>query len=311
MVFNTILFFISSALRAGTPIAVTALGACYSEKCGIINFGLEGIMVTGAFLGAIGSYISGSAWVGLLLAVLGGMFLALIHAVVTVTFGGNQSASSLSLIVIASGAASLAISQMFGRAGRSDYVNYLPTTEFLRVIPFAGDFLADLTPFVYMGIVLLVVLTYVLNRTPFGLRVITCGEHPLTADTAGINVHRIRYICILLSGALGGLGGASLSLGLLNIYSNDMVGGRGYLAMIAVIIGQWTPIGTYSASLIFGFFLALQNYIQMQPNIPVPSQIVQMTPYVLSLVILILTVSKKPVNPSALGKPFLRLIVGK
>lgn len=300
---NTISYLITSALRMGTPIAITALGGCYSEKSGIINFGLEGIMVVGAFLGVIGSSISGSAWVGVLFAMIGGLLFALIHAVVTVTFGGNQSASSLALIVTAQGAASLATAYMFGLAGKSDYVNNLPTTEIFRNIPLVGNFLADLTPFVYIGIILVIVLNYVLYKTPFGLRIITCGEHPETADTAGVNVNRIRYICILMSGALGGLGGATLSLGLLNLYSNDMVAGRGFLAIVAVIIGQWTPFGSFLASMVFGLFMSLQIYIQILPNNPVPSHIVQIIPYFLSVIVFVLTVSKKPVNPTALGKP--------
>lgn len=296
-------YFVLATLRMGTPVALTAAGACLSERAGVLNIGLEGMMSVGAFIAVCGSYWTGNPWVGVLLAMFAGILLSAIHGFVTITCGGAMGVSAQALVLLATGICSVGLQVVFNQFGLSLTVNNIATTEFLRGVPFIGNYLADLSPIVYIAFILLFFVHYLLYKTPTGLRMQACGEHPRAADTAGVSVNRLRYAAVLISGALGGLGGAFLSVGSMNLFQEGMIAGRGYLAVGAVIMGRWTPIGAFAASMCFGFFDALQLYLQSMPGVPIPSQFIQMIPYLASLLVLTFTV-KGATGPAASGRSY-------
>jgi len=302
---TTFIYMLTAMLRMGTPIAFTALGGVISEKSGVVNIGLEGIMLASAFGAVVGAHYSGSAWVGVLTAVLLGMLIAAVHAVISVSWGGNQSVSSMAIVLLATGLSSVGLKALFGQQGSSPRVQNLPNTPVFAGIPVVGKFLAGLSPFVYLAFVALILVHILFKHTPLGLRIITVGENPKAAETAGISVHRTRYLCVLLSGVLGGLGGAFLSIGQMNLFQEGMVSGRGYLALGAVTMGRWSPVGAFACAMLFGLFDAVQLYIQTIPNNPIPSEFIQMIPYVSSLIVLAATLYKNAsTGVTAIGKPY-------
>ncbi len=298
-------YIIPTTLRMGTPIAFTALGGVVSERSGVNNIGLEGIMLAGAFAAVLGSYYTGNPWIGVVCAMLMGVFISAIHSVLTVTIGATQAVSSMSLVLLAQGACGVGLQALFGRQGSSPQVPNLPRTEIFAGIPVIGTFLSAQSPFIYLAFLALLLISLLFTYTRFGLRISTVGENPTMAETAGINVHKVRYISVLLSGVLGGLGGAMLSIGQMNLFQEGMVAGRGYLALGAVSMGRWTPLGAFGSALIFGFFDALQLYVQTMPSNPIPSEFIQMLPYVAIVVILAATSRKtKYLGVTAAGKPY-------
>lgn len=302
-------YIIPTMLRMGVPIGFTALGGVVSERSGVNNIGLEGIMIASSFAAVVGSYYTGNAWVGVLFAMMVGVLISAIHSVLTITMGARQGVSSMGLILLAEGACGVAIQGIFKRVGSTPQVPNLPKTQFLAPIPVIGTFLSNLSPFVYISLVCLALVQFMFVRTRFGLRLTAVGENPLMAQTAGINVHRIRYISVLLSGVFGGLGGAMLSIGQMNLYQEGMIAGRGYLALGAVSMGRWHPILAYLSSLLFGFFDALQLYWQTIPNNPVPPEFIQMLPYLSILVILAISSKNlKYFGVSSGGKPFTKYV---
>ncbi len=310
-----ILYLLTSTLRNGTSIAYTAMGGVLSERSGIVNIGLEGIMTASAFAAVVGSYVSGSPWVGVLAAVLVGIAISAVHAMVCVTYGGNQSVSSMALILLATGFCGIAAKAIFGRQGTTEQVANISASPVLAGIPVIGPTLASLSPLVYLSFAVLLILIYVFKKTAFGLHITMVGEHPKAAETAGISVNRVRYVCVLLSGALGGLGGAALSIGQMNLFQEGMIAGRGYLAMAAVIMGNWTAAGAFGASMFFGFFSALQVYLQTRPNNPVPTEFVQMIPYIACVLIMLYSSAQRSRRgeavsgkPAASGKPYTRFV---
>ncbi|MCR1899561.1 ABC transporter permease [Irregularibacter muris] len=304
-----IMYMLTSTIRMGTPIAFTALGGVMSERSGVVNIGLEGIMLASAFGAVIGSYLSGNAWVGILVAILLGVFISAIHSMIAITWGGNQSVSSMALISLATGFSGVGLQAIFKQQGSSPRVANMASTPILKGIPVIGDFLASLSPLVYLALVALFVVHYIFKKTPLGLRIITVGENPRAAETAGISVHKIRYLCVIASGILGGLGGAFLSIGHMNLFQEGMVAGRGYLALGAVTMGRWTPLGSFASAMLFGFFEAVQLYVQTIPNNPIPSEFIQMIPYVASLVILTGALKKESdAGISSSGKPYTKYV---
>ena len=303
---NFLIFMLASTLRMGTPIALTALGGLTSERSGVVNIGLEGIMLASAFGAVLGSYLTGNPWIGVLTAMFVGVLISAIHSVISITWGGNQSVSSMALVLLATGFSGVGLKAVFGQQGSSPQVPSLEHTPMLSSIPVVGGFLSDLSPFVYIAFLALIVIHCMFKYTPLGLRIITVGENPKAAETAGLSVHKIRYFSVILSGVLGGLGGAFLSLGQMNLFQEGMVAGRGYLALGAVTMGRWTPIGAFASSMFFGLFSAVQLYVQTIPGNPVPSEFIQMIPYLASLLVLAVSLKKNSsaVGIAASGKPY-------
>ena len=307
---NFLIFMLASTLRMGTPIALTALGGLTSERSGVVNIGLEGIMLASAFGAVLGSYLTGNPWVGVLTAILVGVLISAIHSVISITWGGNQSVSSMALVLLATGFSGVGLKAVFGQQGSSPQVPSLEHTPILSSIPVVGGFLSDLSPFVYIAFLALILIHCMFKYTPLGLRIITVGENPKAAETAGLSVHKIRYFSVILSGVLGGLGGAFLSLGQMNLFQEGMVAGRGYLALGAVTMGRWSPIGAFASSMFFGLFSAIQLYVQTIPGNPVPSEFIQMIPYLASLLVLAVSLKKNSsaVGIAASGKPYTKFV---
>ena len=307
---NFLIFMLASTLRMGTPIALTALGGLTSERSGVVNIGLEGIMLASAFGAVLGSYLTGNPWIGVLTAILGGVLISAIHSVISITWGGNQSVSSMALVLLATGFSGVGLKAVFGQQGSSPQVPSLEHTPILSSIPVVGGFLSDLSPFVYIAFLALILIHCMFKYTPLGLRIITVGENPKAAETAGLSVHKIRYFSVILSGVLGGLGGAFLSLGQMNLFQEGMVAGRGYLALGAVTMGRWSPIGAFASSMFFGLFSAIQLYVQTIPGNPVPSEFIQMIPYLASLLVLAVSLKKNSsaVGIAASGKPYTKFV---
>lgn len=272
-----------------TPLVYSALGGIFSERAGIVNVGLEGMMLIGAFSGVLTSYYTSNPWLGVLSAVLAGGLLGLLHAVLTVKFAGNQIVSGTGINLLALGFTAYMSQAIWGSRGASTDVPKIPDISLapLRSIPLVGDALNTVfsqNPLVYLMLVVVVVSYIVLFKTPVGLRIRAVGEHPAAADTAGINVHRTKYICLAVSGMLAGLGGVFLSLGQLGLFVLGMSGGRGFIALAAMILGRWKPFGALTSGLLFGLLYALE--IGLQSTGLLPPQIILAIPYILTVIVL-------------------------
>lgn len=284
-IFTAALLF--ATLRAATPLIITAIGGLLSEKSGVVNIALEGMMLIGAFSAVVVSYYTGNPWLGVLGAIIAGGAFAYIHALVSIKFKANQVVSGTAINILASGLTVFLLQILFKVSG---------TTPQVKKLPAWGPF----NPLVYFGIVLVVVVHFFIYYTPEGLRLRAIGEHPSAADTVGVNVLKLRYIYVVISGMLAGIAGASLSLGDLNVFVKEMTAGRGFIALAAMIFGKWTPLGALGAALLFGFADALQMRLQ---GIGIPSQFIQMIPYIFTMIALAGFVGKAA-PPAASGQAY-------
>jgi general nucleoside transport system permease protein len=280
----------AAALRFATPLVYASLGGVFSERAGIVNVGLEGMMLMGAFSGVFTSFYTGNAWLGVLSAVFTGGLFGILHGVITVKFAGNQIVSGTGINLFALGFTAYMSQTIWGSRGASVHVRSIPviSLEFLKnAIPRIGsdlDTLFSQSPLVYLMFVVVIISYIILFKTPLGLRIRAVGEHPAAADTAGINVYRTKYICLVASGMLAGLGGVFLSLGIFDTYVVNMTNGQGFVALAAMILGRWKPFGAFAASFMFGLLYALQ--IGLQSTNLLPSQIALAIPYILTVIVL-------------------------
>ncbi len=296
---------LASGLRSATPLIYAAIGGIFSERAGVVNIALEGIMITGAFAAMITSYYTGSPWLGIIMAMVAGGLIASIHAFVSIEFRANQVVSGTAINILGVGLTNFLLQAIFKSAGQSPSVNSLPKLSlgFIQDIPFIGTIFADQSPLVYLAILAVFVAHFVLFKTTFGLRLRAVGEHPEAADTVGISVKRIRYICVIISGVMAGVGGATLSIGLLDLFSDNMTAGRGFIALAAVIFGKWTPIGAFLACLLFGTAEAMQMLAQTLQITFLPREIWLMLPYILTLFALTGFIGRSTA-PAASGEPY-------
>ncbi|TYP56105.1 ABC transporter permease [Thermosediminibacter litoriperuensis] len=295
---------LASSLRMAVPILLTALGAVFTERAGVVNIGLEGMMIVGSFWGALGSYYYGP-YFGLLLAMAAGMFLALIHAVNTVTFRVDQIVSGVAINILAYGSCRFLSQAIFKMATTSPHVAGLPKIDIpvLAGIEFLKPLVSGVSPIIILALLLVPLTRFVINRTVFGLRLRSVGENPLAADTLGINVFRMKYAGVLLSGMLAGLSGAYLALEHTGMYVEGMTQGQGFIALAAMIFGNWEPAGALWAALLFGFSEALS--FRVVEGGAIPYQFIKMIPYVLTLAVLA-GVVRKSTPPAADGIPYER-----
>ncbi len=280
------LSIVLSTIRLATPLLLAALGGLYSERAGVINIALEGLMLAGAFTAAAVTYYTQSPWVGLLAAVVAGAAVAGVHAVACIQFKADQVVSGTAINILFLGVPALLSGALFSSTGAT------PQIPKENLIPW--------TPIV-IAVALVPLTWYVLNRTPFGLRLRAVGENPEAADAAGVGVARIRYAAVLLSGALAAIGGAYLSIGQASLFTRNMTAGRGFIALAALIFGKWRPVQTMLACLLFGFAEAMS--IQMQGVAKIPVQFIQIIPYVLTIVMLAGFIGASRA-PRALGLPY-------
>jgi ABC-type uncharacterized transport system permease subunit len=298
-------------IRISTPLALAAIGGTFCERTGVVNIALEGIMLVGAFAAAVFSFYavtswgfseSVAPWVGLFGGVFIGVMFSLLHAVGCINLRADQVVIGAALNILALGATGFLTQAIWGVAGASPRVPSFDPIPIpvLSDIPFIGAVLFNHTPIVYMAIIIAIVGQYVLFRTPIGLRLRSVGEHPKAADTVGVSVYRMRYIGVMISGALGGLAGANLSLEAVSQFSENMTRGRGFIALAANIFGKWTPIGSWLSSLLFGFAESLKLRTQV---IDIPPEFILMLPYVLTIVVLAGAMGRA-IPPDAIGKPY-------
>ena len=295
---------VSSLVRA-TPIALAALSGIWSERSGVVNIGIEGMMLFGAFLAVLLASASGSLFVGIIGGILGGALLAALHAVLSIRYRVNQIISGTGIIILA-----LGVTSYLQRAVLNTYPKLnepgsaIPAIGIpgLWKIPLVGPVLFNQSPVIYALFVLLA-LTYVLMYyTRWGLRIRAVGEHPRAADTLGINVFRIRYICVLISGAIAGLSGAYMSIGSAGRFNEGMTVGKGFLGLAAMIFGNWNPQGALIGSLIFGFFDSWQEKLAIL-QVGVSADLLGMAPYLATMIVLAGIVGRVR-GPAASGQPY-------
>jgi simple sugar transport system permease protein len=299
--------FWQSALEAAALLLLPALGGVISERSGVVNIAMEGMMLTGAFVSVVTDLAWHSPWLAALAAMIAGGLMALIHAVVSIRYHADQIVSGIAINVLASGLTLFLVNVFFHLTdvGHVEPQNLLPIVSVtgLNGIPVVG-FLAQIflqqNVIFYVAVAGLFGVHFLLFRTKLGLRIRAVGEHPSAADTAGINVYRIRYGAVIASGLLSGLGGAYLAIGLSNTFVQNMTEGRGYIALAAMIFGKWTPFGAFVACLIFGVGQAIFNN---NSTLPVSPYFLNMLPYILTIIVLAGLVGRST-PPAADGLPY-------
>lgn len=300
---NVLMSLIAGMLRTATPLIFAGLGGVFSERSGVVNIGLDGMMTIGAFFAVLGTYKSGSPLIGLLCAVIAGAVIAAVHAFLSITLKADQVISGTAINLFSTALASFLIFKIFKKGGQTDIVPSLPyhVPNFIANIPFFGPIIKDLNWFVILAVIAVIIANFVLFKTPVGLRIRAVGEHPAAADTLGINVYVVRYACVILSGALAGLGGAALT-GITPLYREGMISGRGFIALAAVIFGNWKPFGTMWACLLFAFGSSFEIAAQGF-GWSLPSEFYSSIPYILTMLALAGFVGKTTA-PAADGQPY-------
>lgn len=300
-----ILAVLASAIRLATPLLLAALGGVFSERSGVVNIGLEGIMIFGAFFSVLFTHITGSAWVGVIASMVFGIVAAALLAVISINLKGNQIIAGTALNLLAAALTAFLLELIWHRSGSTPIGPDMLTSNPIKIfekLPFIGDLFKQFTPFIYIALILVFVTHYVLWKTPWGLHVRAVGEHPKAADTVGIGVYKTRWICVLISGVLAGLSGACLSIGTVGLFREGMVAGKGFIALAAMVFGKWHPIGAMGACFFFGVCSAIQ--IQAQSfGLNVPTEFLAMVPYVATIIVLIGVVGRA-VAPKADGQPY-------
>lgn len=297
--------FLISMLTMAVPLMFCVCGALFSERAGVVNIGLEGLMLTGALFGVLGSYWTGNPYIGALMAMAAGMLLALLFAFFTVTIHANQIVMGVALNTLASGL-TICLNRMFLTTAGVMRVNSFQNIEIplLSRIPVIGQALFNQTFLGYAAFILVFVTWFIFNKTDLGLKVRSVGENPAACDTVGINVPRLRYGTILYSGIMAGLAGAFISTGQLSAFSEDMVSGRGFIAYAAIIFGNYTSLGVFRSCLIFAAGMGLQYRLQAMDT-PVSQYFWMMLPYIITIIALCLYHSKSGA-PKYSGQPYVK-----
>lgn len=302
---TTLLFF---AVRSAAVLLLAGLGGIFSERAGVVNIALEGMITFGSFAAVAVTVLTNQAWLGVIAAILAGALMATLHAVLSIRFRANQVISGTAVNILAVALSSFLMKSIFDQGGHL-LLDKAPkvadwSIPFIKDIPWIGPILGQHSPGVYLAFILAGITHYVLFHTPLGLRIRAVGEHPHAADTVGINVYRTRYLGVILSGMLAGYAGSVLSTGISTVFLENMAAGRGFIALAAVIFGKWTPFGTMAACLLFGVSEAIQvtssllgigNFI--------PSSLMATFPYVITMLALAGFVGRS-VAPAASGQPY-------
>ena len=293
---------LAAMLRYATPLLFAALGGLFSERSGVINIGLEGMMLMGAFWGLWGAEVTGSWVIGLVVGMVSGVALALIHALFSVTFRADQIVSGFAMNFLALGITGYFFVTIYGSQGTPENIPRAPDVAIplLEDIPFVGDIIGRMSILIWLGLLTVVLTWLVVFRTPMGLRLRSVGENPLAAQTAGVSPARVRFVAVAVSGMLAAIGGAYLSIGFVGSFGENMTAGRGFIALAVLICGRWLPSGALIFACLFGFFSALAQ------RLPVFSEqaatLFQALPYVITL-IAVAGVVGRSIPPAAIGRP--------
>ena len=317
---DTIINILNSTIRVSVPLLLACLAGLYSERAGVFDIGLEGKMLAGAFAGAAAAAVFGSAWIGLGIAILVAIFLALVHGFASITHRGNQIVSGVAINFIAAGSTIILGQAWFNQGGRTPSLPpearfgaiTLPGADALRDVPLIGQLYSGLlsghTLLAYVAFLAVPFTWWVLFRTRFGLRLRAVGENPAAVDTAGISVAWLRYRAVICTGVLTGIAGCYMALSQNAGFVKDMTAGRGYIALAALIFAKWKPVPAMFACLLFGFLDALSIRLQGTP-LPligrVPVQLMQALPYILTVILLAGFIGKA-IPPRAGGVPYVK-----
>jgi len=293
---------LAAGIRLAMSIAIAALGEVVGQRSGVLNVGVEGIMLLGSFLAALGAVKSGSPWGGLALAGLGGLLLGALHGWFAIVQRADQIVSGIAIVILGLGLSSFLFRLTMGTAPSAlpafRAIDFGP----LSTVPLIGPVLFGQNLLAFLTIVVALLLWFVLSRTPLGLAIRACGENPEAAEADGINVNNVRFGCVLFSGAMAGIGGAYLAIAQINSFVENMVAGRGFIAIACVVFGRWHPLGTLAAALGFGITEAAQ--IRLQTWYPqVPYQVFVILPYLLAIAALVF-MARSAALPRALGRAF-------
>lgn len=297
------LAFFAQVIRISIPYILAAIGGVFSERSGVVNIALEGIMLNGAFASVLGTYLTGSPVFGLISGIICGMITAFIHGVISIRFKADQIISGVAINLLSVGITKYFLKLFFDSSSNSSRVEGLPVFNIFpsgnKVFEMLNQIIGN--PLIIITVLIVIASQYIIFRTVFGLRLRAVGEHPKAADTLGVKVNLLRYICVVISGALAGLGGAWLALEQ-HQFTDNMSNGRGFIAIAAVIFGRWNPVGATLACLLFGFAEAMQITLQSAGS-NIPTQFIQMIPYLLTMIALAGFIGKS-IAPAASGKPY-------
>lgn len=302
---GTVVTWLAMSIRMLTPLLFAGLGGVVSQKAGIYNFGLEGMMLCGAFFAYYGSYQLGSPWLGLLLAIIVGALLGLLLGFTSITLRVSQLVIGLGIGIFGLGLTSY-LYRLIGKSGVEHASILFPSINipFLSNIPFVGEVLFSHNIMVYVCLGLVILISWFFNKTTMGLNFRAVGENPQVADTAGVNVIRYRYYAIIVSGVLASLGGAFLTLTQTARFMENLTAGRGWIALAAVVLGKYNPWGVLFACFLFGAADAAQMQVQVM-SLGIPYQFLLMTPYILAMLAMAGVVGKVR-SPAAMGKPYIK-----
>ncbi len=302
--FNMVGMLSSSLVRA-TPIALAALCGVISERAGVVNIGIEGMMLMAAQTSVVAASLTDNLWIGLIVAMLTGALLAAVHAFLAIRFKVDQIISGVAINIFATGTTSYFSSRFLQVNG--DVLNNSGTFKSIPIpllskIPIIGPIFFENSIIVYIMMLLVAVMHVVLFYTAWGLRTRAVGEHPKAADTLGVNVFKMQYVNVIVGGAIAGIGGAYFSIGSVGRFDEVMTAGKGFIGLAAMIFGKWTPIGAFLASLLFGFADSLQIKLQIL-RVPIPSEFLLMAPYIITMIVLAGVVGRATA-PAADGVPY-------
>ena len=318
MEFMILLQVLDSTVRLATPLLLACLAGLFSERAGIFDIGLEGKMLAAAFFSAAFASLTGSVWVGLLAGIGASMVLSLLHGLASITFRGNQLISGVAINFLAAGMTVLIAQDWFRQGGRTPQLSgdarfnpiELPFAESLQGVPVLGPIYYELisghTALVYVALAMVPLTWWVLYRTRFGLRLRAVGENPAAVDTAGVSVIWLRFAAVGICGVLCGIAGAYLSIAQGGNFVKEMSAGKGYIALAAVIFGNWKPLTAFFACLMFGFLGAVTARLEGYEIFligEIPSQLMQAVPYILTVLLLAGFIGK-PKPPAAIGQPY-------
>lgn len=302
----SILALLAATLRMATPLTLAGLGETISEKSGILNIGLEGIMLFGAFFSFLGTYLTGSLLFGIFLGILAGMILSLFHAFLSISCKVDQTIAGLAINFLSLGLSSFIFLKIFGKSTTLPSCATISNLKipFLSDIPIIGSIFFSHDIVVYLMAIFIVLIWIFLKKTQWGLNLQAVGEYPRAADSVGVSVQKYRYLSSAVNGIFGGLAGGYLVLGQLGFFIENITAGKGYIAIVVVILGRRHPFGVFLASLLIGFASALQYNLQTI-GFNIPSQVFAMFPYLITIFVLLLSIGHSS-DPAALGKSYVR-----
>ncbi len=299
----TLIGIMFSGIRLATPYLYAAVGETFAQRSGVVNLGVDGIMLVGAYTAFFIALTTGNLWLGLLAAAVVGLLMGLLMAVISVTLQAEQGISGIGLYLFGLGLSSLLFKATIGTV--KTIIGFQPVPlPFLSDIPVLGEIFFRHNLLVYGAFLLVPISWWVIEKTTWGLKVRAVGQHPAAADSVGVSVTAVRYICVALGGLLAGVAGASLSIALTNLFQENLTAGQGFIAVALVYFGGWSPVGVLRGALLFSFVNALQLWMQVF-NVDLPADVAVMLPYLLTIAALAVATNRVR-QPAALNKPFER-----